>query len=63
MSLDEMPIVGALKNAKNLFVSTGHYKNGVYLGPIFGELLTDYIVGQSSSDQLHPFSPGRFYVE
>lgn len=51
-----IPIMGAIQ--PNLYVSTGHYRNGILLSPIVGELMAQLIDGDTFAEQqLKPFSP------
>ncbi|HVQ37256.1 MAG TPA: glycine oxidase ThiO [Pyrinomonadaceae bacterium] len=57
---DGLPVLGRYAEIGGLFYATGHYRNGILLAPITGELIADAIVGQSNSTSLGPFSPDRF---
>ncbi|AVQ33932.1 glycine oxidase ThiO [Staphylococcus muscae] len=53
---DGVPIMGALRD--NLYISTGHYRNGILLSPIVGQLMAQLVDGRTSAaQQLKPFSP------
>ncbi|WP_262614186.1 FAD-dependent oxidoreductase [Staphylococcus sp. IVB6246] len=53
---NEVPIMGALRD--NLYISTGHYRNGILLSPIVGERMGQLIDGDAMAEaQLRPFSP------
>ncbi|UXR71611.1 MULTISPECIES: glycine oxidase ThiO [unclassified Staphylococcus] len=53
---NEVPIMGALRD--NLYISTGHYRNGILLSPIVGERMAQLIDGDArAATQLRPFSP------
>ena len=39
------PVIGPVDPSARLFVASGHYKNGVLLGPLTGQVLADWIVG------------------
>ena len=60
VSDDELPIVGALPTAMNVFVATGHGANGLLLGPITGRVVTDLVMGRPPVVDVEPFSPARF---
>jgi glycine oxidase len=60
MPPDEMPIIGRAPGADNLIFATGHYRNGILLGPITGELVTQMVTGKPTSVDLEPFNPARF---
>jgi len=48
------PIIAPLDNMPCVFVASGHYKNGVLLGPITGQTLTTWMLeGQPPRDMSH----------
>ena len=55
---DELPVLGSLEDVKGLFYATGHYRNGILLAPITGEVIAAAIVGDLSEWRV--FSPQRF---
>lgn len=57
---DGLPAIGRLTDIPNLILATGHYRNGILLGPLTGELVADLILGKPLSIDLEPFSPRRF---
>jgi glycine oxidase len=57
---DGLPAIGRFADISNLFVATGHFRNGILLGPLTGELIADLITGKEPALSLNPFSPGRF---
>lgn len=59
-SEDELPILGASKKIAGLFYGTGHYRNGILLAPITGELIAEGIVSGTNPALISPFSPARF---
>lgn len=60
MPPDEMPIIGPAAGTDGLIFATGHYRNGILLGPITGELVSELVRGEAPSVDLAPFSPARF---
>ncbi len=58
-SPDGLPIMGALASWDNVMVATGHFRNGILLGPITGELVADALV-DGQTVPLAPFDPDRF---
>lgn len=56
---DEMPLLGP-GPAANLFLATGHYRNGILLTPITAHLIGEAIAGRTP-DLLPPFSWQRFF--
>jgi glycine oxidase len=65
---DERPVVGASGEVEGLYYATGHYRNGILLAPLTGELLAALIVDKArpsdaaffSALELDAFSPARF---
>jgi glycine oxidase len=58
-SPDNLPIMGALPGFDNVWVATGHFRNGILLGPITGELMAEAVLGRPPA-ALTPFDPARF---
>lgn len=58
-SPDHLPIIGAT-DIDGLFVSTGHYRNGMLLAPATAKYLAEWIGEGRISKYLEPFSPLRF---
>ena len=56
VSDDDMPILGAVPDARNVHVATGHGANGLLLGPASGRLVADGSRTAPALD-LTPFSP------
>ena len=54
---DGLPILGRT-SIKNLFVATGHFRNGILLAPITAQLMTDCILNDVEPPL--EFSPMRF---
>lgn len=57
---DGLPILGR-SACDNLFLATGHYRNGILLAPITAALIADLILEQKSNPLLAEFSYQRFY--
>lgn len=57
---DELPILGR-SACENLFLATGHYRNGILLAPITATLIADLILEHKSDPLLAEFSYQRFY--
>ena len=58
---DDLPILGPAP-FQGLLLATGHFRNGVVLGPLTGQLIADWIVKGSCSIDLTPFHVGRFFA-
>ncbi len=59
-SKDGLPLIGPLAGLDGLFIATGHFRNGILLGPLTGRLVAEMILGEPLSFSLDAFSPGRF---
>jgi glycine oxidase len=59
-SPDGLPLLGGLPGWENVTVATGHFRNGILLAPITGELLAQAIVDGRAGEALAPFDPARF---
>jgi len=57
---DGLPVLGQYAEIAGLFYATGHYRNGILLAPLTGELIAGAIVDQVTSTSLNLFSPNRF---
>lgn len=57
---DDWPVLGECADARGLFYATGHYRNGILLAPITGELIAEQIMTNITPPQLQAFSPDRF---
>ena len=57
---DGLPVLGPCGEIDGLIYATGHYRNGILLAPITGELIARIIVDESLPTSLAPFSPDRF---
>lgn len=59
-SPDGMPVIGRLPGKDNVYIATGHFRNGVLLAPITGRLVADLVLTGKLDRRLRPFSPARF---
>ncbi|MCW3097003.1 MAG: thiO [Chthonomonadaceae bacterium] len=59
-SADGLPILGILPGWENAHVASGHFRNGILLAPITGELVAQEIRGGPASSLLSAFRPDRF---
>ncbi|MGH7545888.1 MAG: FAD-dependent oxidoreductase, partial [Gemmatimonadota bacterium] len=57
---DDLPVLGADPEARNLFYATGHFRNGVLLAPVTAQIVLDGLTGRRTSVSLDPFRPDRF---
>jgi thiazole synthase len=58
-TIDELPILGH-SACENLFLATGHHRNGILLAPITADLITNLILTKESDPLLEKFSYQRF---
>ncbi len=56
---DGLPVLGRSDEIDGLVYATGHYRNGILLAPITGELISETIVSGVNSSLLKRFSPDR----
>lgn len=57
---DELPVIGTAFDDR-VVVATGHYRNGVLLGPYTGALVRDLVTGAVPPLDLTPYRPDRAY--
>src|SRR3989449_7333930 len=56
---DDLPVLGPCE-IKGLFYATGHYRNGILLAPVTGQLIAEAIIGNVVSPLLSRFGSDRF---
>ncbi len=54
-----VPYIGEHPEIRGLFVSTGHYRNGIVLGPASARLVVDLMLGRKPVVDPAPYSPAR----
>ena len=59
---DELPILGE-GALRHLILATGHFRNGILLAPITGEIVAAAAAGQAAPLDISPFRPGRIAQE
>jgi glycine oxidase len=57
---DELPVLGGSSETSGLYYATAHYRNGILLAPITGELVADEIASGTRPPLLKAFTPDRF---
>lgn len=57
---DGLPILGPDPEVEGLVYATGHFRNGILLTPLTGDLIGDLLVGGTWGEDLAPFGIGRF---
>jgi glycine oxidase len=55
---DGVPYIGAVPELPGLWLNTGHYRNGVNLGPASAALLADLMAGRTPAVNPEPYDPG-----
>lgn len=59
-SPDQRPILGPVPGVEGVSLAVGHFRNGILLAPITGELLAQHVLGQPTTLPLGPFELARF---
>ncbi|BDG60767.1 glycine oxidase ThiO [Caldinitratiruptor microaerophilus] len=57
---DGLPVIGRPEGRPGLVLATGHFRNGILLGPLTGRLVAALCAGRRPEIDLTPFSPDRF---
>jgi hypothetical protein len=57
---DFMPVLGASPSIPNLLYATGHFRSGILLSALTGEILADLVFARTPAVDLKPFAPARF---
>jgi glycerol-3-phosphate dehydrogenase len=57
---DFLPVFGPSAQLPNLFYATGHFRSGILLSAITGEIIADLIQARTPSIDIAPFAPNRF---
>lgn len=56
---DKLPFLGGVEGIGGLFLATGHYRNGVLLAPVTGEVIAALALGEVPLVEVSPFSCER----
>jgi glycine oxidase len=59
-SPDDLPMIGPLPGWPNVIAATGHFRNGILLGPLTGKLVARGIVAGDWRETPREFDPARF---
>jgi glycine oxidase len=57
---DLMPVIGESPSVPGVFYAAGHFRCGVLLSALTGQVIADLIAGRKPPVDLTPFSPARF---
>ncbi len=60
VSPDQLPVLGRVPTARNVFIATGHGATGLQLGPYSGKLIANLVQGKGNEKRLEPFRVERF---
>ncbi len=60
---DFLPVIGASPALSNVFYATGHFRSGILLSALTGELIADLVAGRAPAIDLKAFAPARFAVK
>jgi len=59
-SQDLLPVLGPSPTVGNVMYAAGHFRSGILLSAITGEVIADLAAGRKASIDLAPFAPSRF---
>ena len=59
---DGLPLLGRIPGWQGVSLAAGHFRHGILLAPITGELITDLLARRRPRLALDAFDPGRFVV-
>jgi glycine oxidase len=59
---DGLPLMGRVPGWHGVSIAAGHFRDGILLAPITGELVADLVARRSPRLPLEAFDPGRFLV-
>jgi len=61
-SADGLPLIGPCQSVQGLWVASGHYREGILLGPLTGQVLAELLQGHPAPYDLDlaAFDPDRF---
>jgi glycine oxidase len=57
---DFLPVLGVSPSAADVLYATGHFRSGILLSALTGEIIADLVFGRQPAIELEPFSPARF---
>ena len=59
-SADQLPLIGPSRTLPGLWLAGGHFRDGILLGPITGQVLAKLLQGRPAPFDLNLFDPDRF---
>jgi glycine oxidase len=57
---DFLPVIGPSPSAENYLYATGHFRSGILLSAITGEIVADLVQGRKPPEDIAPFAASRF---
>lgn len=57
---DLLPVIGPSPSVPNVFYACGHFRSGILLSSLTGEVIADLVKGRTPSVNLAAFEPARF---
>jgi len=57
---DHLPVLGASPTVEGLIYATGHFRSGILLSAITGDVMSKLILGRKQDVDLRPFLASRF---
>jgi glycine oxidase len=57
---DLLPVLGVSPTVANVFYAAGHFRSGILLSALTGEIIADLVKDRTPAIDLTPFSPARF---
>ena len=57
---DLMPVLGPSPTVAGVLYAAGHFRTGILLSALTGEVIADLVMGRTPAIDLAPFSPARF---
>jgi glycine oxidase len=57
---DLLPVLGNSPTVANVMYAGGHFRSGILLSALTGEVIADLVAGRTPGIDLTPFSPARF---
>jgi glycine oxidase len=57
---DLKPVIGRVPGQERMYVAAGHFKKGIMLAPVTGQILADLVVAGGTDLPIAALDPGRF---
>lgn len=56
---DELPYLGPIPGARGFYIASGHFRNGILLAPVTGQLMAQLLLDEKPALSLDPFQLDR----